>query len=1047
MNAKRWELPELVNINKLPARATMWPAPDGDTALETIGRPLASPWVLSLDGPWRFTTVSSPAEIPVGFAEPEVSDETWDPLTVPGCWQLQGEYDKPIYICMRMPWVDRRPAIEPPQVPADNPVGLYRKSFEVPQAWQGRRTVIYFGGMGGAATVFCNGAEVGFSKGSRTPAEFDLSPYLRPGRNVLAVEVIRWSDASYLEDQDQWRLSGLFRSVFLYSTEAVYLQDVFLRPKVEAGLDRGEMHATVRLGALSHEAMGYTVRIQLLDPAGQPICDEVLQKTVEEEAFRPVGGDGNRLELRRAVDRLQLWSSETPRLYCVIVELMDPRGRVVEVTGTRVGFKRIEIVERELRINGAAVLIRGVNRHEWSQTRGWTVDEAGMRQDLELMKQLGINAVRTSHYPNQPRWYELCDEYGIYVVDETDLETHHHYRWLARDPRWATAFLDRAVRMVERDKNHACVFAWSLGNETGYGANHDAMAGWIRHYDPSRVLHNENAIFEQGGREALFEEGHASTDLICPMYTSVPDLIAWAKTSKDPRPLILSEYSHAMGNSCGCLADYWRAFEQYPGLQGGFVWDWVDQAIALTRSDGSRHWLYGGDFGEEVHDQQFCCNGLVWADRAIYPHAYELKKLIQPVSVRALDLERGRVEVVNRYDFSTLQHLQGQWRVEVDGVEVQGGRLEPLSTPPGAVTSLVLPLEPPRLDPGQEAMLSVHFTLAQATAWGPKGHEVAWEQWPLAKEPRSKQVVEGKPDYVVKSQGPGVIVSSPDWEVRFEPRGLVGWARGGRNLLARGPEINLWRAPTDNDEIRGRPGQEWKPAGRWRQLGLDDLQHRSEALHSTRDGLLTVIKTVTRAVASSGEVKLEQRWTVKCDGTLHLRAQFDVSEGLQDLPRVGLRLALVPGFEDLVYYGHGPQESYGDRKAGAKLGRYESTIDGQYVHYVVPQEHGNHTEVRWLSLRNGLDQLLVQCSGPYEASVSHYPQESLEICRHTWDLVRDPQTWVTLDAGQRGVGTMSCGPDTLEPYRIGPGRYQLDLCFSVVDSGVDPGVGVLGKMG
>ena len=1039
MSAKRWELPELINLNKLPARSTLWPAPDVETAIKTLGRPGASPWVVPLDGSWRFTALASPEEVPADFSAPGFSDGTWDVLAVPGCWQLQGEYDKPVYINLRMPWAERRPAIEPPNVPADNPVGLYRRSFELPPAWSRRRTVIYFGGIGGAATLFCNGHEVGFSKGSRTPAEFDLSPYLRPGQNVLAVEVIRWSDASYLEDQDQWRLSGLFRSVFLYSTEAVYLQDVFVRPRVHEDLESGEIQATVRLGACSHQARDYTVRIQLMGPEGQRIWDPAIQATVAEGAFRPVTGEGNRLELRCGVDSLQLWSSEAPRLYSVIVELIDPRGEVVEVTGTRVGFKRVEVIERELRINGAAVLIRGVNRHEWSQTKGWTVNEAGMRKDLELMKQLGINAVRTSHYPNQPRWYELCDEYGIYVVDEADLETHHHYRWLARDPRWATAFLDRAVRMVERDKNHACVIAWSLGNETGYGANHDAMAGWIRHYDPSRILFNENAIFEQGGRGPMFEAGHVSTDLICPMYTSVPDLIAWAKTSKDPRPLILSEYSHAMGNSCGCLADYWSAFERYPGLQGGFVWDWVDQAISVTRPDGSEHWLYGGDFGEEAHDQQFCCNGLAWADRTLYPHAYELKKLIQPVSVQAVELDRGVVEVINKYDFSSLEHLRGQWRVEVDGVAVQNGELELLTTPPGSSSRVTLPIDPPRLRPGQEAMVSIHFSLAHATVWGPEGHEVAWEQWPLSRRPWPKPIPKptehAAPEYRVQPQGQGVVVSGRDWEVQFEPRGLVGWAHRGRHLLARGPELNLWRAPTDNDEIRGRAGQEWKPAGHWRELGLDDLSLRHEAIRTRAEGAATVLEIVGRAVARAGEVTWVQRWTVGPDGDLRLRADFEVPDGIDDLPRVGLRMALVPGFENFEYFGHGPHESYVDRKAGVRVGRFIGTVDDQYVNYVVPQEHGNHTEVRWLAVRSRSDRLLVHSGQPCEASVSHYPQESLEICRHSWDLVRAPETWITLDARQRGLGTQSCGPDTLKPYRIAPGCHQLEFLFSVSDSG------------
>jgi beta-galactosidase len=1040
MLANRWEMPELVNINRLPARATLWPAPDERGARATIGTPAASPWVMSLDGEWRFQVVPHPGQTPADFAAPGLRDSSWDLLPVPGCWQLQGDYDRPIYINVRMPWVERRPAIEPPKVPADNPTGLYRRDFDLPTGWRGRRTVVHFAGIGGAATIFCNGQEVGFTKGSRTPAEFDLTPWLRDGRNVLAVQVIRWSDASYIEDQDQWRLSGIFRSVHLYTTKPVHLQDAFIRAQLDETLGAGQVHATIRIGAESRQAVGHSLRIQLYDPRGKPVWKEALGHSVDDAAFRPVGGPGNRVELRAAVRRPSLWSAENPQLYTAIIELVDPKGRVIETSACRIGFKRVEIRDRQLLINGRAVLIRGVNRHDWSDTTGWTVDEALMRRDIETMKRLGVNAVRTSHYPNQPRWYELCDEYGLYVIDETDLEAHHHYQWLARDSRWATAFLDRAVRMVERDKNHACVIGWSLGNETGYGANHDAMAGWIRHYDPSRILHNENGINEQGGRGNMFDQGHVSTDLVCPMYTGVAGLVDWAKTTTDHRPLILCEYSHAMGNSCGGLSDYWAAFEKHHGLQGGFIWDWVDQALATTRADGSRHWLYGGDFGEEAHDHDFCCNGVVWADRTPHPHAYEFKKLIQPVAVRSIDLARGELEIVNKRDFTDLGDLVVSWTVEVDGVAVQHGKLPRLRTAAGSSERVRLKtLRQPELTPGQEAVLTLRFTLAHDRSWAPKGHEVAWAQLPLARRAARKARATSKdPGYAVERRGKAVVIEGSGWELRFDQRGLVGWRRDNRQLLAQGPQLNLWRAPIDNDEIRGWSGQDRKPAGRWRRLGLDHLRRRDEGLTLSRASRLAKLRSSHLAEAKAGSVKLVQTWTVRADGSLHLHAAFQVARGLEDLPRVGLRLALSAGFEQFAWLGHGPHESYVDRQAGAMFGRWASSVDDQYVPYVMPQEHGNHTAVRWLGLASQQDQLVIRAPKTMEASASHYPHEALERCLHTYDLQRDDATWVTCDVKQRGLGTASCGPDTLEPYRVGPGRYELDLLFAATDAGVDP---------
>ena len=1027
-----WEQPDLVAENKQPGRATLWPALDKAQAIKAIRDPASSDQVICLDGGWRFKTVAAPEKTPSNFAKPDLKDKNWQQVEVPGCWQMQGvtgKDDQPIYTNVLMPWFGRTPAIEPPYVPKDNPTGLYRKTFTLPKGWGRKRVIVHFQGIGGAAAIFCNGQEVGKSKGSRNVAEFDLTPYVKAGRNVLAVQVIRWSDASYLEDQDQWRLSGLFRSVYLYATEQVYLQDAFIRPQLDETLRKGTIQATIKVGGKSHDAVGYSVRLSLKDPKGKAVWKKPITKTVGTHDYYALIGGGGRIELEAPVSRPQLWSSEAPQLYTAMVELLGPDGQVVEVSAHKIGFKRVEIKNRELLINGKAVLIRGVNRHDWSDEKGWTVDEDDMLADIYAMKQLGVNAVRTSHYPNLPRWYQLCDEYGLYVIDETDLESHHHYSQIAREPKWGVALLDRAIRMVERDKNHASIIGWSLGNETGYGANHDAMAGWIRHYDPSRILHNEPGIHEQGGRGNLFDQGAASTDLICPMYTPPETLIDWVQTSDDPRPVVLCEYAHAMGNSCGGLSDYWRAFETYHGLQGGFIWDWVDQGIATTRPDGSRHILYGGDFGERQHDRQFCLNGLVRTDRQPYPHALEFKKLIQPVEVEAASLGRGEVWIINKRDFTDLSDLTGRWAVEVNGDVVQEGKLAQLKTKPGARQKIKLPFKKPSVKAGEEAVLTLRFYQTKAALGVPKGHEVAWSQVSLGAKAAAMPKLKSKDLEIVK--GKTIDVTGGDWTASFSEAGLVGLTHQGRSLLAQGPSLNLWRAPTDNDEIRGWRGQDSKPAGRWRSKGLHQLiHHHSKPRMSNKDGVLT-IRTSHKAEAAADVLKWSQNWTIGNDGRLALAAEFSVPKALDDLPCLGLRLALPAGFEALDYFGHGPHESYSDRKVGVLLGRHTGTVDDQYVDYVVPQEHGNHTGVRWLSLASDRDQLTISAARPIEASASHYVAEHLEGVDHTYDLKRDDKTWVTLDAAQRGVGTASCGPDTFAPYRIGPGRYRLDLIFRI----------------
>jgi beta-galactosidase len=710
-----WEMPELIALNRLPIHAT-WTRPGG-------GDGEGAPTSLSLNGSWAFRLVGRPEEAPADFAAPDFDDADWGRLPVPSSWPMHG-HGIPHYTNVVMPFENL-----PPRVPAENPTGLYRTRFRLPRGWRGKRIVLEVGGAESVLWVALNGQEVGMSKDSRLPAEFDLTPHLRAGENVLAAMVVRWSDASYVEDQDQWWMGGIFRDVTLHALPAERLADVAATATLDEACRDGHLRLQVRLdGDRVLREQGWRVEAQVLDPQGRPLLKHGL---AEGHCSSRIVRQGLEV-LECEVHRPRPWHHESPFLYTLLVSLRNPEGEVTDTVTCRIGFRRVEIRDRQLLVNGQPVLIHGVNRHEHDDVRGKALTREGMLADILLMKRHHVNAVRTSHYPNDPAWYDLCDEYGLYVFDEANLETHANYDTLCRDPRYREAFLARGARMVIRDHNHPCIIAWSLGNESGYGENHDAMAGWIRRHDPSRPIHYEGAVhgpWTQGPVDWTRADNRLGTDIICPMYASIADIVRWAETTADTRPLILCEYSHAMGNSNGSLADYVAAFEAHHGLQGGFIWEWVDHGL-LRRADGPLgqpapeypiaaadvaaaqaechrpggdwFWAYGGDFGDRPNDGNFCCDGLVWPDRTPHPAMHEFKKLGQPVAVTAIDLARGRFRIRNRQWFGTLANLAGHWEMTVDGRPFAKGRLPRLTTSPQASEELRLKLPQPALQAGQE---------------------------------------------------------------------------------------------------------------------------------------------------------------------------------------------------------------------------------------------------------------------------------------------------------------------------------------------------------
>ena len=890
---------------------------------------------------------------------------------MPGLWTMQG-LGRPHYTNVVMPFPDL-----PPQVPEQNETGIYRRSFTIPRGWHSRPIVLHIGGSEGVLYVLVNGEPVGIAKDSRTPAEFDVSGLVRhDGPNELVAVVIRWSDASFVEDQDQWWHAGLPRSISLVSPT---VRDV----EVRAGTD----------GRFTVIAAGQETR--LLNARGRAVAKGTL-------------GNGR---FDGEVRAPRLWSAEEPALYTLEISAEG------ETVSTSVGFRQVEIRERQLLVNGEPVLIAGVNRHDHDDTRGRAVTRALMERDARLMKQFNINAVRTSHYPNDPYWLELCDRLGLYVVDEANVESHAYYDELCRDPRYRNQWVERVANMVERDKNHPSVILWSLGNESGYGPNHDAAAGWVRARDPSRPLHYEGAIARD------WSGGRLATDVVCPMYADVDSIGAWAaKKTDDQRPLILCEYSHAMGNSNGGLSDYFDAFRKHDALQGGFVWEWVDHGIAQRDERGREYWAYGGDFGDAPHDSNFCADGIVWPDRTPHPALHELKFLAQPILVEARGGRRFRIH--NRRYFASLEDCRGEWELTVEGVRRAGGRLPMLRVPAGGTHDITLKL-PPRIGGEDgERFVTFRFFLRRETEWAPAGHEVAWQQLALpgrAQKRRSGRAVGAGRDGVLES---GRVRAVFDLDAGV----LSELAVDGRNLLVDGPRLQIWRAPTDNDGLPQVPSRQSGVLPRWLELGLDRLH--LDTVSARADG--TAVELVHRA---DGLVTHRQCYRLRNSGEVLVENVVELTPQLRDVPRIGAGLTLQPGLDRLTWYGRGPWEAYSDRLAATVVGRFESTVAEQYVPYIVPQEHGHHPETRWLTLSDetGLG-LEVRGLPTIGFGASHYTTADITAARHTNELQRRPEVVLTLDHAQRGLGTASCGPDTATRYRLLEPRYSFAYVLRPISS-------------
>jgi beta-galactosidase len=713
-----WENPDMIGHNKEPGHSTLMVYADEATAIN--GERSESPYFRLLNGHWKFNWVGTPAERPEDFYRADFDASHWKQIPVPSNWQMHG-YGMPHYLNRGYAFKRNPPFIRHEH----NPVGSYRHDFTIPESWDGRRVFIHFDGVESAFYIWVNGNKVGYSQGSRTPAEFDLTGYVHTGENTLAVEVYRFSDGSYLEDQDMWRLSGIFRDVYLFSTPTLHIRDFEVKTFLDNEYRDADLEVDIRLRNYGSRSSRATVNAVLLDSGGQKLMDIGSKSTsVGKEAEET-------LRFKVTVPNPDKWTAETPSLYKVLLSVSNESGEVVEVIPGTVGFRKVEIGNGQLMVNGVAVYLKGVNRHEHDADLGHVPTTSMMIRDIELMKRHNINVVRTSHYPNTPQWYELADRYGLYLIDEANIESHGMgYRpdyTLGNNPDWEKAHMDRIQRMVERDKNHPSVIIWSMGNEAGDGTNFVKASEWIHQRDPGRPVHYERA-----------GEG-AHVDMVTPMYATIERMIKYAEGNPE-RPMILCEYAHAMGNSVGNLQDYWDAIEKYPALQGGFIWDWVDQGLRHQNSAGEEFWAYGGDFGDKPNNDNFCANGLVLPDRQPNPSLAEVKKVYQWVKVKPVDLKAGKVSIHNKYHFIGLGFLDASWKLEVDGRLVAQGAMPKLDIDPGEAKEVLVPFEEPKLPPGGEAFLTISFALAEGQSWAPKGHVMAWDQLklPLSAQWRSE---------------------------------------------------------------------------------------------------------------------------------------------------------------------------------------------------------------------------------------------------------------------------------------------------------------------
>jgi beta-galactosidase len=1021
-----WQNHQIFAINKLAPHASLFPYSTVNAALDN-NKSQSNNYLL-LNGLWQFNWQRSPKNKPQGFEKMSFDDASWSQIPVPGNWEVEG-FGFPIYLDERFPF-----STTWPDVPTDyNPIGSYRKKLSLPIGWANKQVFLHIGAAKSSLDVWLNGEKVGFSQGSKTPAEFDLTPYIDGNDNLLALQIRRWTDASYLESQDMLRISGIERDVYLYAREKQHIADFHAKPELSENFQKAEFSVTIDVNNSAEQNSGkLTVAYQLLDPSNQ--FEPVLSgnRTISIDSAKT-----KEISLAGSFAKPRLWNAETPNLYTLLITLTNEKGKVLEVITDDIGFRHIEIINSQLTVNGKAIYIRGVDRHETSPLHGHVVTKELMERDIKLMKQFNINAVRSSHYPNDPYWYDLTDKYGMYVIDEANIESHplaiDKNTQLGNEMSWLPAHLDRTKRMFERDKNHPSIIIWSLGNEAGEGKIFEETYAWLKENDGSRPVQ-----YEPAGEEHY-------TDIFAPMYPSIERLEKYAK-SNPHRPAIMIEYAHAMGNSVGNLQDYWDVIEKYAVLQGGFIWDWVDQSLEYTNRNGVKYWAYGKDFHPDLpSDGNFLNNGLVNPNREPHPHLFEVKKVYQPVKFAAQDLTKASFAITNKLSFSNLQQYDLQWLLTADGESIAKGHRAMANIAAGETEVVILKEvldHLPKIS-DKEYFLTLKMIVNEPQPLLDRGHEVAFEQFKMPVKYKKTMIaaVSGDDLNYVEKNGQ-LSVFNNQISVTFSQK--TGWLTGfdyqGKSLISplvtQPFKVNFWRAPTDNDLGNGlqKRAQVWQQAA----SSLELVKISSVAVNS--DTLITALYSSELFVGS-----YQVNYQISVDGRMHVSSKLNLAKGqkLADIPRMGMQLIMSGEYQFISWFGRGPHENYADRKTSAAIGLYQSTVEGQIHHYARPQENANKTDVRWLAMKSQVGSgLLVVGDQPLSVSAWPYLQQDIDFIagidgsasasglvpvtsKHGAELLQRDLVTVNIDDKQMGVGgDTSWGRLVHEEYRIPAKSYQ-----------------------
>lgn len=1017
--ANDWENPAVFAVNREYPRATAIPY---STVRDAASRDYeTSPWYMSLNGTWKFNFSPTPDGRPVDFYKPDYSVALWDDITVPSNWEMQG-YGIPIYTNVIYPFPKN-----PPFIPHDdNPVGSYRRDFNLPATWDGRQVFLHFDGSTAGMYVWVNGEKVGYVQSTKNPAEFNITRFLHPGKNQIACEVYRWTDGSYLEDQDFWRLSGIDRNVYLYSTADVRIRDFFAVPDLDKSYTDGSLDVKLDIQNFSKEACPVTANLILTDPAGKRVATASRKVDAAPGADTPV-------TLGCKLGKVSKWDAEHPNLYTLVLSLTGKDGEVIEATSSRVGFRKVEIRNSQLLVNGKPVEVHGVNLHEHHQTMGHVVDKATMLDDIRTMKQHNVNAVRMSHYPESPLWYDLADEYGLYIVDEANIEIHdmgaEWQSWFDRSvhpaylPEWKDAILDREYTLVERDKNHPSVIIWSMGNECGNGESFYTAYDWIKNRDHSRPVQ-----FEQAGE-------NANTDIVCPMYPAPERMREYAGRTDVTRPYIMCEYAHAMGNSTGNFQEYYDIIRSSPHMQGGFIWDWVEQGLLTTDENGRKYWAYGGDFGADKYhsDENFCCNGLVQPDRTPHPGLNEVKKVYQDIRFSPADIAKGRVNVENHFLSTNLSDYDFRWTLLENGRQVKTGSFT-VDLAPGRQTVVTIP-GLAVTDPAAEYYLDIYAYTRNGSAIIPAGHEVAREEFLFsAGTPFAQTAAQGARPVVKEQDGRWDISCAGGVTMNFDKRTgeLRDYAVDGHMIAPNGPQPSFWRAPTDND--RGAnfhvQANAWRCAADNRRPVDVQLTDSANTVRVRAAYRLTDVPSdyvVDYTVMPSGDVRVTATWRADSDSA-------------PELMRYGMTMKLDGRYDDLTWYGRGPWENYTDRNTASFMGIWSGKVADQYYPYIRPQETGNKTDVRWATLTDA-DGYGLRVAGAQPLGISALDVEPADLDpglkkhnMHNSDVRHDPSAvYLNIDLAQRGLGgDDSWGQLPHPPYRLTAKTYAYTYTLSPV---------------